>query len=262
MTKGRFGALFVYRGYTMDGLYDDAELYDLVSSPDPAMERFYLQAGGPGQCVLELACGTGRFAFPLARSGAEVSGGDLSETMLTRARAAAAGSGLDATFVRLDMRDFDLRRTFDFAIVAANSLMHLHTHEDFARTFKAIGRHLAPGGKVLFDVFAPSLRLLTLPPGHREPLGMFQHSGRGKVTIEETIAYDAATQVMRTDWYWSTAEQPDFRRTSLELRQIFPQELPLLLGLGGLKLAERYGDFDRSPFQPASLRQVCVAVRA
>lgn len=91
---------------------------------------------------------------------------------------------------------------------------------------------------------------------------MFRHSSLGEVKIEETIAYDAATQVMRTDWYWSTAEQLDFRRTVLELRQIFPQELTLLLGLGGLKLAERYGDFDRSPFQPASSRQVCVAVRA
>jgi len=208
----------------MDGLYGDAELYDLVSPPDPAMEQFYLQAGGTGRRVLELACGTGRFALPLALSGAEVVGGDLSETMLTRACSAAAERGLGATFVRLDMRDFDLGRTFDFVIVAANSLLHLHTHEDFA--------------------------------------GVFHHSRLGDVTIAETIAYDPMTQVMRTDWYWSTAEQRDFRHTHLELRQIFPQELPLLLGLGGLKLAERYGDFDKSPFGPDSWRQVCVAVRA
>ena len=246
----------------MDGLYDDAELYDLVSPPDPAMERFYLRAGGVGRRVLELACGTGRFALPLALSGAEVLGGDLSETMLTRARSAASNSGIDVAFMRLDMRDFDLGRMFDFVIVAANSLMHLHTNEEFERAFTAIGRHLTPGGKLLFDVFVPSLRLLTLPAGHPEPLGVFPHSGLGEVTIEETIAYDPATQVMRTDWYWSTAEQRDFRHTQLELRQIFPQELPLLLGLGGLKLAERYGDFDRSPFGPASWRQVCVAVKA
>jgi SAM-dependent methyltransferase len=246
----------------MDGLYDDAELYDLVSPPDPATEHFYLQAGGTGRRVLELACGTGRFALPLALSGAEVLGGDLSETMLTRARSAAAESGLAATFVRLDMRDFNLGRTFDFVIVAANSLLHLHTHEDFARAFMAISRHLAPGGRLLFDVFAPSLRLLTLPRGHREPLGVFHHSRLGDVTIAETIAYDPMTQVMRTDWYWSTAEQREFRHTHLDLRQIFPQELPLLLGLGGLKLAERYGDFDKSPFGPDSRRQVCVTVRA
>jgi len=246
----------------MDGLYDDAELYDLVSPPDPAMEHFYLQAGGAGRRVLELACGTGRFALPLALSGAEVLGGDLSETMLTQARSAATESGLDATFVRLDMRAFELGRAFDFVIVAANSLMHLHTHEDFAGAFTAISRHLAPGGKLLFDVFVPSLHLLTVPPGQREPLGVFRHSRLGNVTIEETIAYDPATQMMRTDWSWSTAERRDFRRTHLDLRQIFPQELPLLLDLGGLKLTERYGDFHRSAIGPDSWRQVCVAVRA
>lgn len=67
---------------------------------------------------------------------------------------------------------------------------------------------------------------------------------------------------MRTDWYWSTAERKDFRHTPLELRQIFPQELPLLLEAGGLRLVERFGDFDRSPLTAASHRQVCVSVAA
>lgn len=75
----------------MDSLYDDADLYDLVAPPDDAMERFYVEAaGGPGRRVLELACGSGRFTAPLAASGALVIGGDLSETMLSRARAAVA----------------------------------------------------------------------------------------------------------------------------------------------------------------------------
>lgn len=63
---------------------------------------------------------------------------------------------------------------------------------------------------------------------------------------------------MWTDWYWSSAERRNFRHTSLELRQIFPQELPLLLEAGGLRLVERFGDFDRGPLTAASRRQVCV----
>jgi len=45
----------------------------------------------------------------------------------------------------------------------------------------------------------------------------------------------------------------------LEMRQIFPQEMPLLLAAGGLRLVARYGDFDRSPLTGASRRQVCIA---
>ncbi|MBL8593285.1 MAG: class I SAM-dependent methyltransferase [Devosia sp.] len=175
----------------MQSLYDDPELYDLVAPADAAMERFYVEAaGGPGRRVLELACGSGRFTVPLAASGALVIGGDLSQPMLARARAAAAERGVSAEFVTLDMRDFVLGRRFDAIVIAANS--------------------------------------------------------------------DPISQVMRTDWYWSTAEHNDFRHTPLELRQIFPQELPLLLEAGGLRLLERFGDFDRGPLTAASHRQVCV----
>ncbi len=223
------------------------------------MERFYVEAaGGPGQRVLELACGSGRFTAPLAASGALVIGGDLSETMLARARAVVAERGVSAEFVQLDMRDFVLGRQFDAIVVTANSLMHLHTRADFTRAFSTIRQHLTPGGRLLFDVFVPSARLLSLPAGQRELLGVLPHPRLGEVTIEETISYDPITQVMRTDWYWSTADGKDFRHTPLELRQIFPQELPLLVELGGLRLIERFGDFEHGPLTAASHRQVCI----
>lgn len=247
----------------MESLYDDADLYDLVAPPDAAMERFYVEeAGGPGRRVLELACGSGRFAVPLAASAALVTGGDLSETMLVRARAAAAERGVSADFVQLDMRDFGLGRQFDAIVIAANSLMHLHTRDDFGRAFSAIRQHLAPGGRVLFDVFVPSARLLSLPAGQRQLLGVFQHARLGAITIEETISYDPISQVSRADWYWSTAGHRDFRHTPLELRQIFPQELPLLLEASGLRLIERFRDFERGPLTAASHRQVCVCAAA
>jgi len=42
------------------------------------------------------------------------------------------------------------------------------------------------------------------------------------------------------------------------MRAIFPQEMPLLIASGGLRQIERFGDFDRSPLQAGSPRQVCV----
>lgn len=247
----------------MDGLYDDADLYDLVAPPSADMERHYVQAaGGPEQRVLELACGSGRLTVPLAASGARVTGGDLSETMLARARQAVAEHGVDARFVTLDMRDFALGERFDAIVIGANSLMHLHTNNDFARAFSAIREHLAPGGRLFFDVFVPSAKLLSVPAGERQHLGSFTHSRLGVVTVEETIEYDPATQLSRADWYWSTPTHQDFRHTPLELRQIYPQELPLLLNLGGLRLEERFGDFDHGPLTAQSWRQVCTAVVA
>ena len=244
----------------MDSLYDDAGLYDLVAARDPEMERFYVEtAGGPGRSVLELACGSGRITVPLAASDADVTGVDLSPAMLERARDALVGGGVHAELIAADMRELELGRRFDSIVIAANSLLHLTTRDDLVRVFAAARRHLAPGGKLAFDIFVPSLRLLTLPAGERNLLGDFNHPELGTIRIEETIAYDPISQVSRADWYWSTEDRRDFRHTPLEMRQIFPQELPLMLELGGLRLETRYGGFDRSQLSGHSRRQVCIA---
>jgi len=62
--------------------------------------------------------------------------------------------------------------------------------------------------------------------------------------------------------YWSSTGHRDFRHTPLELRQIYPQELPLLLEAGGLQLTERFGDFDGNPLAAESHRQVCICTVA
>lgn len=245
----------------MDDLYDDADLYDLVAPRDAVMEQFYAEvAGGRGRRVLDLACGSGRFTAPLAASGADVTGADLSPVMLARARHTLARQGLAARLVECDMRDFALGQQFDAIILAANSLMHLHTEDDFRRAFSAIRKHLAHGGVFAFDIYVPSARLLSLPHDERQPLGTFDHPRLGAVSVEETIVYDPISQITRADWYWSTEAERDFRHTRLDLRQVYPQELPLLLALGGLKLLDRFGDFDRSPITRQSFRQVCLAV--
>ena len=240
-----------------DDLYAWPALYDLVSPVDPQMERFYLDvAGGAGRHTLELACGTGRLTLPLAQSGATVTGGDLSPVMLAEAKSQAEAAALDITFAQLDMRAFELGRRFDRILIAANSLLHLTTTAELRGFLHAVARHLEPDGLLAFDMFVPSAHLLSLPPGQRQPLGTFDHATLGRITVEETIAYDPISQVSHADWYWSRPEQPDFRHTQVQMRQIYPQELPLLLEHGGFRLVERFGGFDRSPLSADSLRQV------
>jgi len=77
------------------------------------------------------------------------------------------------------------------------------------------------------------------------------------VTIEETIDYDATTQVSTADWHWSRPGHPEFRRTVLTMRQVFPEELLALLELAGLRLLKRFGGFAGEGFGHG-YRQVCV----
>jgi len=245
-------------------LYDDAALYDRIVSPPAGSLDFFLDVvraqAGP---VLELACGTGRLAIPIAQAVAgdasrPVSGLDLSPAMLDRARRKAADVGASVELVEGDMRRFSLRPQFGTIFVAFNSLLHLTTNDALAECFACVREHLVPGGAFAFDVFNPNVRFLARSPDERTTQTRIADAELGEIHVETTMNYDAATQVNRAAWHLSAPGRPDFLTVPLHLRCLFPQELPLLLAMNGLRLESRYGDFGGEPFTSESPRQVCV----
>lgn len=239
-------------------IYSDPRLYDLLFPPG-AYAPFYAERarreGGP---VLELACGTGQLIVPIARSGIPAVGLDLSAEMLEAARDRARAASAEVDLIEGDMRDFDLGEQFGLIYIARNSLLHLHETDDLLACFRAVRRHLRPGGAFVFDVFNPSVRLLAAPAGRRFPVMRIDHPERGEVAVEQAGDYDAATQVNRATWYFSAPGAPDFLAAPLHLRSIFPRELPLLVAAGGFRLESRDGDFSGAPFDGASRHQICV----
>ena len=103
----------------------------------------------PGDGVLDVACGTGNFTRDFARSvGPDglVVGIDVSETMLTRAVADTAETGLDqVAYVRGDAQELPFRdQSFD--AVCCFAAFHL-----FADPMRALDRMtdvLTPGGRI------------------------------------------------------------------------------------------------------------------
>ena len=162
------------------------------------------------------------------------------------------------------MRAFDLGGTFDFVFITANSLLHLHEAEDLVSCFRSVRPHLAPGARFVSDVFNPSVRLLAEADGvrrTRESLS-FTDPDRGDVSVDVAEIYDAPAQVTRGTWYLSTDSEPDFVVAPLEIRSIFPQELPLLVSLGDLRLVERFGAWSGQPFAADSPFQLCICESA
>ncbi|UFS92888.1 methyltransferase domain-containing protein [Bradyrhizobium daqingense] len=243
-----------------NSLYDRPDLYDLMAPPNAMLERFYVEiARERGRRVLDLACGSGRLTIPLAQAGLEVVGADLSSAMLERARNHARAQSVEPGFAQVDMRDFDLGgRTFDTIIVAMNSVLHLHSLDDFKGFFGSVGKHLSPNGRLVFDAFLPNIAMLNADPDKRELIGTVVHDDLGMITIEETARYDPLAQVRHVEWYWSSETETDFWRVKLPMRSIFPQEMPLLIASGGLGLIARFGDFDHSPLTAGSMRQICL----
>ena len=80
----------------------------------------------------------------------------------------------------------------------------------------------------------------------------------GRLVVEVAMDYDRATQVNHVTWFVSTRERRDAWTIPLDVRSIFPQELPLLVARAGMRLVTRHGDFGGRPFEHDSPRQVCV----
>lgn len=241
--------------------YSDARLYDrLFPGGDDAVSFYRTEAERQSGRVLELGCGTGRKLIPIASDGHPSVGLELSSDMLAEAMRKADESGVEVEWVQGDMRTFDLGRTFDLVFIAGNSLLHLHKTDDLLACFRAVRAHLAPGGRLIFDVFNPNVRLLANADGVRRSHAAltFVHPDRGRVTVDVAETYDAADQVTRGTWHFSTETDPDFLVAPLELRSIFPQELPTLLALAGLRIVERFGDWSAGPFSGEAAIQLCV----
>ena len=235
-------------------LFDEVRRGRLMAS-----ERFYLEevqrSSGP---VLELACGSGRLTIPIARLGLDVTGVDLSTAMLEAARAKAAAAGVRVEFIGGDMRSFDLPQRYAAILIAGNSLVHLLSVEELTQCLRSVRRHLAPGGRLIFDISNPDLALLERDPTKRYPVFSWQDPERGTVSLEEITRYDARTNVREIRWFFSCEGNPDFKVFDYRLRFIFPDELLRVLGKTGFVLEKRYGELTRVPFTASSPRQVCV----
>ncbi|QSR30103.1 hypothetical protein CFI00_06155 [Nocardioides sp. S5] len=144
--------------------------------------------------------------------------------------------------------------------IAANSLLHLHDADDLVSCFRAVRSHLAPGGRLVFDVFNPSVRVLARADGVRRRRDALSYvdPDRGVVHVDVVETYDSVAQVTRGTWFFSTDSEADFVVVPIEMRSIFPQELLLLLELGGLRVVECFGDWSRTPLTADAALQIYV----
>jgi SAM-dependent methyltransferase len=149
--------------------YADPVDYDRQDSSDTGV-AFYAalaqQTGGP---VLEIACGTGRVAIPIARRGFAVTGLDVVPGMLERARSKAAG--LPIHWVEGDVRDFDLDERFRLIFLTGNAFQAFLTNADQEALLGHVRTHLHDEGLFAFETRNPRWR--TREEREEDPDGLF-----------------------------------------------------------------------------------------
>jgi hypothetical protein len=139
----------------------------------------------------------------------------------------------------------------------------LHDYESLAALFACVRKHLAEGGRFVFDVFNPKIAILARAADERHLEREYQDpDGKGTMVFENIMVYDDAAQVSHIQCYFvrrgPNGEELEVRVEELHLRSFFPQELDLLVRSQGFEIVEKFGNFERNPFASGEPRQVVV----
>jgi SAM-dependent methyltransferase len=110
-----------------------------------------------GTRVLDVGCGVGRWSRLLAARGAEVTGVDLSPTMIGEARRRAAAAGLEGRcrFLVQDSAALDAGGPFDL-VLGVTVLQHILDPHALRSAVERIARHVAPMGRIVLLEAAPT----------------------------------------------------------------------------------------------------------
>jgi SAM-dependent methyltransferase len=236
-----------------------AEFYDHVDlyrhRPDLA---FYLDlAREAAGRVLEAGCGTGRLLLPIARAGLAIDGLDSAPAMIDICRASLAREPADVQArVRLylgDMCDPPIDEQYALVTIPFRAFLHLLTVDDQLRALTALRERLQPGGRLVLDVFNPSLPMLTDQRITIDPVvepAFTMPDGRRVVRSWRIVSRDYFAQTQLIDFTFEATDREGrvtVQREQFTLRFMFRYEAEHLLERCGFRVDAVYADYDRRP---------------
>jgi SAM-dependent methyltransferase len=216
-----------------------------------------------------LAAGSGRLALGLARKGHHITGLELSEGMLERARGRAARLKPEVrerlTWVQGDMTAFELNEQFGVVFVAYNSFWLLRTEALQEQCLACARRHIAPGGRLVLDLFPPLADDYAGEEGITQYVAM-AYKGQALVRVKD-YTWNARTRLGTSDVrYYGEKRTGSPRRLLAQFRyalRLVPLErVRALLARCGFEILEEYGTYEKGPVEPMSPRAIFVCKAA
>ena len=221
---------------------------DVRRGDEVSAVAFLEQLAGPGP-ALELAIGTGRIALPLAARGIRVDGIDISPAMVDQLRAQPGGDQLSVTIG--DFADVPVTGAYRLIFVVWNTFFNLLSQEDQVRCFENVAAHLTDEGSFVVEAFVPTFLY---------QLRNHQYVDAEAIEVDEVrldlLRHNAATQMLEESHV--TLSPAGIRLNPVVQRYTWPCELDLMARIAGLRLKERWGGWEREPFNSSSSAHVSV----
>ena len=238
-----------HEGWDDYAAYYDWENAQTVGRRDIAFwQRMAAPVDGP---ILELGCGTGRVALPLARRGSTVVGIDRSASMLARGRmkVTRARLGSRVKLIRGDIRHLPFPDTsFELVMAPYGILQSLLDEQLLAATLQDVRRVLARGGTFGIELVAD------LPAWDEYSKRVTFRSRRGPhgtpIKLVESVAQDRRKHITRfeQEFVEGSGRHVTRRKFNIAFRTLSVPQMIQRLEKAGLEVAALLGDYQGGPW--------------
>ena len=234
-------------------VYD--EMYPKRANVDPTVDALAQFANGGA--ALELGIGTGRIALPLAERGIEVHGIDASEAIVAKMRAKPGGGVIPVTtsdFSQFNLIEDNREKRFSLVYVGFNTLFQATSQEAQVQCFRSAAAHLTDDGVFVIEAFVPDPTRFTR--------GQIVSAGRVESDLVslEISRHDPVNQFVHSQHLF--VSESGIKLYPVQVRYSWPSELDLMAQLAGMRLRERWGDWDGSPITASSENHISIYERA
>ena len=233
-------------------MFDDARFELAKAHLDDLIRLSGLTSGR----VLDLGCGPGRYALPLAERGFEVCAVDTSSVLLEQLKARQSALSPEAQsrieVVEEDMRTFERAEQFDWVMIMWSTFGYFEKETDHGQVLDQVYRNLRSGGRLMLDLVGLEYLCRTLEPVHLTELD------DARLLVERPLLVDDLT---RLENEWLLIDGDTVKRATFSHRVWSGGELTQLLAQHGFKVIGLYGDYTGQPYDLESERMLFVAQR-
>jgi len=233
------------------------------------VEKYQQLAEQCGNSILELCCGTGRVAIPLAQAGNSVTAVDFSTELLKQFKLKLKGLENDVSR-RMQLIDQDVtqlsleKKDFDLAICAFNSLLCIADFEQQQQTLLKVAEHIRKNGVLALDLMNPLILNLD---GDSFPKPFFTrknpHTGNEYTRFAAMGKMQADQKQKLYGWYDEIESDGTVKRQLYEMywRPVFRYEIKLMLEKAGFILDKIYGGHQDEPYTDSSRKMFIQAIK-
>lgn len=228
---------------------DVAAHYDDYKRGDEESAASFLAKFAKEGAALEFAIGTGRIALPLAAKGIKVDGIELSPHMVEKLHAKPDGHNINVTIG--DMSNTRTNGLYSLVYLVFNTIFNLLTADDQIRCFENAARHLSPNGYFIVETAMPHA---WISPDKSDYVHA-EHVGKETVGLD-VARYDPATQLLEENHIEFTTQ--GIKMSPIVCRLITPGEMDLMARIAGMRLINRFGNWQRTTFDINSKAHISI----